>query len=251
VRVVHAGETIADSRAVVMVHESGHQPVYYFPREDVRGELLTDSKRRTRCPKKGQAHYHTIRVGDEVVEAGAWYYPDPIPGAVGLRDMIAFYWDRFDAWYEEDEQVFVHPRDPYHRIDTRRSDRLVRVSLDGQLLAESRRALALFESNLPTRWYLPREDVRATLQASDTTTACPYKGVAGYDSVVLEGGEVVSDLVWCYSDPLPEVGAIAGLVCFFNERVDLELDGILQERPQSPWKHGVRAQNLPAALTRG
>jgi uncharacterized protein (DUF427 family) len=293
VRVVLGGVTVADSRAVVMVHESGHQPVYYFPREDVRGDLLLRSDRHTRCPKKGEARYHTVRAGDSLVENGAWYYPDPLPGAEGLRDMIAFYWDQMEAWYEEAEEVFVHPRDPYHRIDVRRSSRHVRISLDGQLLAESREPVALFESNLPTRWYLSRDDVVARLEPSQTTTACPYKGVASYYSVVLEGGEgsdrgeggdgshgveggdgsdggeagdgsdgvegsggseggrFARDLVWHYPSPLPEVAAIARLLCFFNERVDIELDGEAQERPESPWSHGVKSQNLPASVTRG
>ncbi len=161
IRVLVGGETIVDSRRAMLLHESGHQPVYYFPPADVRMDLLEPSDRHTRCPKKGEASYHTVRVGDRVVEAGAWYYPELIDGApTALQGMIAFYWNRMDHWLEEDEEVFVHPRDPYHRVDIVQSDRHVRVSLDGEVLAESSRALALFESNLPTRWYLPREDVR-------------------------------------------------------------------------------------------
>jgi len=251
VRVTFAGETVADSRRVSLVHESGHQPVYYFPPEDVRADLLEPSDRHTHCPKKGDASYHTIRVGDELLEAGAWYYPDPIPGANRLKGLIAFYWNRMESWFEEDEQVFVHPRDPYHRIDVCRTDRRVKVSLEGVPLADSTRAMALFESNLPTRWYLPREDVQVELAPSDTTTACPYKGAAGYHSVILPSGETVRDLIWFYADPLPEAGRVAGLFCFFNERVDLELDGELQERPESPWSDGVKSQNLPPVLTRG
>ena len=189
--------------------------------------------------------------GTRSIEHGAWYYPEPLPGAEGLRDLIAFYWDRMDAWYEEDEQVFVHPRDPYHRIDLRRSDRLVEVELDGIVLARSDRATALFESNLPTRWYLPREDVHVELEPSDTVSACPYKGEAGYFSVRMADSSIITDLIWFYADPLPEVASIAGLVCFFNERVDLTLDGERLERPESPWSHGVRSQNLPPAQTRG
>ena len=157
IRVVVGGETVADSRRAMLLHESGHQPIYYFPPEDVRSDLLEPSDRQTHCPKKGDASYHTIRVGSNVVEAGAWYYPDPIADAPPLLGgLIAFYWNRMDHWFEEDEEVFGHPRDPYHRIDVRRTDRHVRISLDGELLAESDRAMALFESNLPTRWYLPR-----------------------------------------------------------------------------------------------
>jgi uncharacterized protein (DUF427 family) len=253
VRVVAAGELVADSRRVMMLHESGHQPIYYFRPEDVRSEFLVASDRHTRCPKKGIASYYTIKTPGGEVENGAWYYPDPIDGASGLKDLVAFYWNRMDHWYEEDEEVFVHPRDPYHRVDILRSDRHVVVSLNGEELASSRRAVALFESNLPARWYLPREDVSATLLDSDTVTRCPYKGTASYHSVQLADGEVVSDLVWCYRSPIAESAAIAGLVCFFNERVDISLDGELQERPESPWSHGVRSEaaNAPVAETRG
>ena len=248
IRVVVGGETIADSRHAFMLHESGHQPIYYFPPEDVREEFLEPSERHTRCPKKGEASYHTIRVGADVVEAGAWYYPEPIADAPpALKGLIAFYFDRMDRWFEEDEEIAVHPRDPYHRVDVLSSDRAVRVSIDGELLAESTRALALFESNLPPRWYLPAEDVVAELEPSDTVTRCPYKGAAGYHSVKLASGELEKDLIWCYADPFAEVGRIAGLLCFFNERVDLELDGELQQRPESPFSHRAVA---PAIKTR-
>jgi uncharacterized protein (DUF427 family) len=252
IRVEVGGETIADSRRAMLLHESGHQPIYYFPPEDVRSEALEPSERHTHCPKKGDASYYTIRAGDNVVEAGAWYYPDPLPGAPPIKDLIAFYFRRMDRWLEEDEEIAVHPRDPYHRIDLRRTGRRVRVSLDGEVLAESTAAIALFESNLPPRWYLPREDVTAELEPSDTVTGCPYKGEAGYYSVRLPGGAVEKDLLWFYDEPFDEVRRIDGLLCFFNERVDLELDGELQERPASPWSHGVKSerQNAPAAQTR-
>jgi uncharacterized protein (DUF427 family) len=252
IRVVVGGETVADSRSAFMLHESGLQPVYYFPPEDVRSELLEHSDRHTHCSKKGEASYWTIRAGGSVVDAGAWYYPDPLPAAPeALAGLVAFYFDRMDHWYEEDEEIFVHPRDPYHRIDVVRSDRRIRISLDGKPLAETTRALALFESNLPTRWYLPLEDVIAELEPSDTVTHCPYKGAASYYSLVgVDGGK---DLIWYYAAPLAEVGRIAGLVCFFNEKVDLELDGVLAERPESAWSRGVKseAQNALPAQTPG
>lgn len=253
IRVVVGGETVADSRRAMLLYESGHQPIYYFPPEDVRADVLEPSERHTRCPKKGEASYHTIRAGENVVEHGAWYYPDPLPGAPPLlKGLIAFYFSRMDHWFEEDEEIFVHPRDPYHRVDVIRSDRHVRVSLDGEVLADSTRAVALFETGLPARWYLPREDVTAELEPSDTVTRCPYKGEAGYYSV-RAGGELVNDLVWFYEHPLDEVGRIAGMLCFFNERVDVELDGELQQRPASQWSHGAKseAQKAPVAQTRG
>jgi uncharacterized protein (DUF427 family) len=236
IRVVVGGETIADSSAAMLLHESGHQPIYYFPPEDVLADVLEPDDRHTHCPKKGDASYYTIRVGDNAVEAGAWYYPDPLPDAPPIKDLIAFYWDRMDHWFEEDEEVFGHARDPYHRIDVLRSSSHVRASLDGEVLAESDRALVLFESNLPPRFYLPREDVSAGLEPSETVTRCPYKGLASYYSA---GGE--EDLIWFYPDPLPEAVRIKDMLCFFNERVDLELDGELQERPASPWRHGVKS----------
>ena len=108
IRVVVGGETIADSRRAMLLHESGHQPIYYFPPEDVRADVLEPSDRHTRCPKKGEASYYTIRAGSGVVEAGAWYYPDPLPEAPPIKDLIAFYFNRMDHWFEEDEEIFVH-----------------------------------------------------------------------------------------------------------------------------------------------
>jgi uncharacterized protein (DUF427 family) len=236
-RVEVGGEVVADSRHAFILHESGLQPVYYFPASDVRADVLEPTDRHTHCPKKGDASYYTIRAGGEVVENGAWYYPEPLDSAPFLRGLIAFYFDRMGRWREEDEEIGVHPRDPYHRVDVVRTDRHIRVSLEGQVLAETDRALALFESNLPTRWYIPAEDVVAALEPSDTITRCPYKGTASYYSV--NGAQ---DVVWYYPEPLAEVGRIAGLLCFFNERVDIELDGELEQRPgDTPWSRPVKS----------
>lgn len=155
---------------------------------------------------------------------------------------------------QEDEEVLVHPRDPYHRIDVLQTNRCVRVSLQGEVLAESNGALALFESNLPPRWYLPREDVLAELEPSETVTRCPYKGKAAYHSVKLPSDRVVSDLVWSYAEPFAEAARIKDRLCFLDEKVGLELDGEPQERPASPWQDGTgarEAQNAPPAQTRG
>lgn len=240
IRVVIEGETVAESDGAYLLHESGLQPVYYFPRADLRSEFLEESDRVTRCPKKGEASYFSVRVGDRFEEAVAWYYADPLPEAAWLNGLVAFYFDRVDHWYEESEEISIHPRDPYHRIDLRASDRTIRVSMDGELLAETSRALALFETNLPVRWYMPREDVVASLTPSDTVTRCPYKGAASYYSV--EGGD---DLVWYYADPLEEVVRIAGLVCFYNERVDIEIDGVAVERAESQFSPRPRSIATP------
>jgi len=137
----------------------------------------------------------------------------------------------FDGWHEEDEPNVAHPRDPFHRIDVNRSSRRVKVSLDGDLLAESERPLSLIENGLPTRWYLPREDVRMDqLQPSETKTVCAYKGQASTFSF----GER-QDIAWTYPEPEWEVGPIKDRIAFYNEFVDIELDGELQERPTSPF----------------
>jgi uncharacterized protein (DUF427 family) len=247
VRVVVADEVVADSYRAMLLHESGNQPIYYFPPEDVRQDLLEPSDTVTHCPKKGDASYHSIRVGERVATDAAWYYPEPLAGAPPIGGLIAFYWDRVDHWLEEEEEVFFHPRDPYHRIDIIPSSRQVRVLRKGTVLAESARAMVLFETGLPPRWYLPREDVVAELQPSVHHTGCPYKGVASYFSVVVDG-RVIEDVVWTYDDPRPEASPIAGLLAFYGERVDVELDGVAQERPESPWAPQFA---VAPSLTRG
>jgi uncharacterized protein (DUF427 family) len=140
-----------------------------------------------------------------------------------------------DAWFEEDDEVFVHARDPYHRVDVLNSSRHVRVEIDGATVAASRRPRLLFETGLPTRYYLPKADVRMDLlEPTDTTTRCPYKGEAIYWSARI-GGQLREDVVWSYPYPIPEIPKIEHLLAFFNERVDLYVDGELQVRPQTPW----------------
>jgi uncharacterized protein (DUF427 family) len=235
VRGVLAGATVVDSRHAKLLHETGHLPIYYFPRDEVRMDLLEPSAHSTHCPFKGDAVYWNVRVGDRVVENAVWGYPEPLPEAPPIADHVAFYFRLLDEWWEEDERIHVHPRDPYHRVDVLPSSRHVRVSLEGEVLAESERPLVLFETGLPPRYYLPREDVRAdVLEASDKRTRCPYKGEATYWSVRSDGIDE-EDLVWCYADPLRAVEEIAGRLCFFNERVDLEIDGEVVERPITQW----------------
>ncbi|MFT4471317.1 DUF427 domain-containing protein [Arthrobacter sulfonylureivorans] len=147
---------------------------------------------------------------------------------------MTFSWRQLE-WYEEDERALVHARDPYKRVDTLRSSRRVQIYLEGQKVADSIRPLLLFETHLPVRYYLPAADVRTDLlEASDTVTSCPYKGMARYWSIRL-GENVIRDVLWSYPDPIPENPKIRDLFCFFNERVDLVVDGVMQERPDTPW----------------
>ncbi len=240
-----AGETVIDSRHAKLLHEQRLLPVYYFPREEVRTDLLEPSERRTHCPYKGDASYWSVRVGERIAEDAAWSYPAPLDGAPPLADCIAFHWDKLDSWLEEDEPAIVHPRDPYHRVDVLDTSRHVVVRVEGEVVAETRRARVIFETGLPPRWYLPPEDVRTdVLFESDTVTGCAYKGFARYWSVQV-GDEREKDLVWFYPEPRPEVDRIANYLAFFNERVDLEIDGELQERPVTQWSPRRRA---PVAL---
>lgn len=236
VRTVLGGETVADSSHMMLLHEKGHLPVYYFPQADVAMALLQPSEHTTHCPYKGDAGYWTVRAGGAVAENAAWNYPQPIAGAEELAGYIALYWDRMDAWYEEDEEILVHARDPYKRVDVIQSSRHVRVVLAGEVVAESRRARFLFETGLPTRYYLPAEDVRADLlRPSETRTRCPYKGQAIYYSATIDD-RVVDDVVWSYPDPVPECPKIRDYLCFFNERVDaIVIDGEEVATPTTPW----------------
>lgn len=235
IRLVLAGETVADSRDAHMLHESGALPQYYLPEADARREFLEPSPTAYTSPSRGAAQSWNLRVGDRVVADAARSYPSPPADAPAIAGYLVFRWDAIDEWYEEDEQIFVHPADPYHRIDVRESSRHVRVLLDGEVLAESHRPRMLFETGLPTRYYLPAEDVRADLLVdSDTTTKCAYKGEATYRSVQV-GGELKRDLIWSYSDPHFEAERVRGYLSFFTERIDLEVDGEVQPRPRTAW----------------
>jgi len=240
VRAVFGGETVVDSRDAKLLHETGHLPIYYFPQADVREDLLEPSDHSTRCPFKGQAAYWSIHAGGRVAENAVWGYDDPLADVSALAGHRALYWGRVDEWWEEDERAHVHPRDPYHRVDVLDTSRHVRVSLDGETLADTRGARVLFETGLPPRWYIPREDVAVDLAPSDTRTECPYKGMASYSSVRV-GDREERDLAWCYEQPLREVEPIVGRLAFFDERVDLEIDGEPQDRPHTPWSHGKAA----------
>jgi uncharacterized protein (DUF427 family) len=235
IRGVVGGETVVDSRRVKLLHEYGHLPIYYFPRADVRFDLLEPTDHHTRCPYKGEASYWSIRSGERVAENAVWGYPDPLDDAPPLADYVAFYWNKLDQWFEEDEEAIVHPRDPYHRVDALATSRDVVVRVDGEVVAESTRPTVIYETGLPPRWYLPADDVRTDLlEPSDKRTGCAYKGFASYWSL-RSGDTLEEDLVWTYREPRRGLEQIANLLCFFNERVDLEVDGEAVERPATQW----------------
>lgn len=226
VRTYFAGECVADSKCIRLMHERDQLPVYYFPLEDVRDELLVPSERTTYCPRKGTARYWSVRVGDRLAADALWSYPQPLETGLAISGLAAFYWNRMDAWFEEDEQVFVHARDPYTRIDVLESSRQVTLRVGGVTVAESRRPILLFETGLPVRYYLPKLDVRMELLSpTNTVTACPYKGETSQYWRVETDGETVEDAAWCYEHPNSGVIGIAGRIGFFAEKMDLLVDG--------------------------
>jgi uncharacterized protein (DUF427 family) len=230
VRTYLTGRLVADTRHPVMVWEIPYYPAYYFPLADVTAELVATGKSE-HSPSRGDAVLYDVRVDGTVAAGAAKRYPDsPL---TAIRDLVRFDWDAMDEWLEEDEPVYTHPRDPYHRVDILASSRHVRVAVDGVTVAESGRPVILFETGLPPRYYLPLSDIRSDLLTpTPTQTHCPYKGTATYWSVDTGPG-AHPDLAWTYRAPLPESQKIAGLVCFYDEKVDVYLDGELQERPRT------------------
>lgn len=221
-----AGEVVVDSRRTRLLHETGLLPVWYFPLDDLRADLLVPTEHRTTCPFKGEARYWTVRVGDREAENAVWSYPDPLPGAPGLGGLAAVYFDRLDEWYEEEERLLGPPRDPFHRVDTRASSRHVTVRLGGEVVADSTRPVAVFETGVPTRYYLPAADVtESMLLPSQTTTVCPYKGIASYVSVRGSDGRTVEDAAWQYREPLGEALQVAGYLSFAGDELEITVDG--------------------------
>lgn len=236
VRGTFNGETVVDSKRAMLLHERGRVPVYYFPKEDVRFDLLEATDHTSHCPHKGDAAYWTMRAADRVAENAVWGYPQPIEGQEALAGLVAFYWHEMDHWYEEDDEVFVHARDPYRRVDAMTSSRHIQVRLNGEIVADSTRPVLLFETGLPTRYYLQPQDVRLELlRKSPTVTRCPYKGMATTWSADVHG-VAHDDIAWSYPFPIPELPKIEGLICFYNENVDeMLVDGEPETRPQTKW----------------
>jgi len=228
VRAFLGGQVVLDTNQARYVWEWPNYPQYHIPRGDVDAAVLVDEDN-PRRRQLGTARRHGLRVGELERPDAAWVYERD---AGELAGTVRLDWEALDAWFEEDEQVFVHPRNPYARVDALRSTRRVRVELEGIVLAESAATVMVFETGLPTRYYFDRAAVRFEhLVAADTVTACPYKGVtSGYWSV-RAGGELHPDLAWAYAFPTRQLLPIAGLVAFYNEQVDVLVDGERLRRP--------------------
>lgn len=229
VRVMLGGEFVADTSRSLLVWEVPYYPTYYFPESDVKTDLLVETGETRRSPSRGEATQFLVKVNG--AEGTAYSYPDAKIDEIAGH--YAFVWKSMDHWFEEDEEVFVHARDPYTRIDILSSSRRVRIEIDGVTVADTTNAMFLFETGLPTRYYLPKTDVRFDLLTpTETQTACPYKGTARYWSATING-EMREDVVWGYDVALPESQKVTGMVCFYNEKVDVYIDEELQEQPKT------------------
>lgn len=231
VRAMLGGVTVLDTVRARYVWEWPRYPQYYVPLADVRADLLV-AEGRKQVGRLGTVEEHALLVGDVERPRAAKVVVDS--SIDGLSGTVRFHFGALDAWFEEDDQVFVHPRDPYVRVDALHSTRTVRIELGGAVLAESAAPVMVFETGLPTRYYLPRTEVDfGRLIATDTVTACPYKGVTGGYWSARVGDELHSDLAWCYTFPTRELLPIAGRVAFYNERVDVFVDGDPVPRPRT------------------
>lgn len=229
VRAALGGRMVVDSIDVLLVWEHPYYPHYYFPKGDVTARLEPSG---TFDPGHGLGdadRFDVVSPGGQRVEGAAWCYP----AIDELRDHVRFEWSALDTWFEEDEVVIVHPRSPYVRVDTLGSSREVRVDFKGTTIAHSRRAVFLFETGLPTRFYLPQTDVRLdVIRPSDTRTSCPYKGHAEYVSVELDG-KTHGDVGWTYPTPLREAMQVAGMIAFDHDKCTVSVDGVRVEGRRS------------------
>lgn len=258
IRAVLSGGTVVDTARAVLVWEPRRiVPSYAVPAGEVRGELApavavagdtqgsgVQMPGLSRRPVLTPSVPFAVHTADgQVVDVRA--HGQDRPGAgfrladPDLAGYVVLDFAAFDGWFEEDEPNVAHPRDPFHRIEVLASSRHVRLELDGQVLAESSRPMLLFETMLPVRYYLPREDIRAELSPSGTRTYCAYKGRASYWSATV-GDRVVADIAWAYQQPLHDAAQVRGLLAFFDEHVDVVVDGERRERPVTPWSSGPR-----------
>jgi uncharacterized protein (DUF427 family) len=229
VRAMLGGEVVLDTTSALYVWEWPPYPQFYIPVADVRPGVLVDENHPQKLHRGTARRHGLVAVGVSRPGAASVYGDDALAGLAGT---VRFDWAALDAWFEEDEEVFVHPRNPYSRVDAVRSTRTVRVELGGLVLAESASPVMVFETGLPTRYYLNRTEVNFEhLVPSPTVTACPYKGrTTGYWSVRV-GETVHPDLAWAYDFPTRQLLPIAGMVAFYNEKVDVSIDGQALERP--------------------
>ncbi|MGD8569987.1 MAG: DUF427 domain-containing protein [Gammaproteobacteria bacterium] len=219
------GRLIVDSRRAVLLRPGGSPPAYYFPKQDIAMDCLVPSKVSVPLEENNAVCYWDIQVGERQAEQAAVEYlrPKAVPMLAGY---LMFNWSAMDNWFEEQEEVFIHPRDPRVRIDVLQSTRHIRIIIDHTTVAETHNPVLLFETGLPVRYYIPKTDVQLELLVgSDHVTYCPYKGEAHYYSIET-GDNIVPNVAWYYQYPVIECAKIASHIAFYQERVGgIEVDG--------------------------
>jgi uncharacterized protein (DUF427 family) len=249
-RVKLAGEWIADSEDVVLLHEPARYPVAYFPLADVRPGVLVAENRTTQHRDLGDTEWFNLQVGERSIPRGAWQHTALGDYASDLRGRVAFAWRAMDAFYEEDERIVGHAADAYHRIDIRQSSRHLVVKDGRRVIADTTRPLVLFESGFAPRWYVPREDIdENALTSVEGQTFCPYKGLASYYDI----GEH-KKAAWSYAKAWPEVARVSNFVSFEPDKVEVLLDDkkLALEPGQSVMPHGIdRGLDPDEILDRG
>jgi uncharacterized protein (DUF427 family) len=240
VRVLFNKKFIADTKSAKFVWEHPYYPIYYLPSSDVQTKYIE----KVSATEDGEGHICRLAVGNRSTEKVIWYEKGQLAGLIRLQfsemgnptvflHLFVNKLINVDAWFEEDTEIYQHPKDPYKRVDIIPSTRHVVVKINDTVIAESSSPIFLYETMLPVRYYLPKTSLNFELiEPSNTVTHCPYKGDANYYSVVIDGKEY-KDYIWWYKYPAPESTAIAGRVSFYNEKVDTYIDGVKEENPKS------------------
>jgi uncharacterized protein (DUF427 family) len=236
IRVMFNGQAVADSTNAHLLRGAGI-PVYFFPEADARMDLLAPSALTKNNAVLGDSSYWSLTLDGRTADDAVYTYNEPIEGSEFLKGYVAFEWAKMDAWFEEKEEVFVHARDPFKRIDTVKTDRHIEVVVNGATVADTTESVMLLEPGHPVRYYLPTADVRPeVLRPTETISRCAYKGAANYFSIEV-GGQTLEDAAWEYKYPTPESTKVMGMLCFFNERVDaIIVDGEELVKPVTNWR---------------
>jgi len=242
VRALKRGVTVVDSQAAQLLYGAFRYPYYVFPIVDIHGEILFDQYEDKPNNWVGSIRQAALKVGDQLLNNAVGIYDNADIGTADLKGLVAIRWESTDTWYEEAEEVFVHPHDPYHRLDVLRSSREIQVKIEDLVIAETTRPVMLIETGLPVRWYIPKDNVRLDLlEPNNTQTSCAYKGFAKYYSARIDG-KLIPDVAWYYDSPFRDAQPVAGHVCFFSERFDVTIDGQVQPKTQTAWAKQTPSQ---------
>lgn len=225
VRGMLAGRTIVDTRRAKMLWESGELAHWVFPIGEIAAGALETATHGASDPAKGPVLHYNVRSGDRFEGNAAWQYPEPPESAAFLKDLVAIDFDKLDAWFEEDDEIHGHPRDPYHRFDCRHSSDNIVVRIGSETIAQTQHAIKLFETSTPMRVYVPMDVVKpGVLVPSETRTFCPYKGEAAYFHVHA-GDHTIRDGAWTLPQPLGEAIVCLNHVSFWRGDTVVEVNG--------------------------